>query len=339
MKIDLITQWNTQCGIASYAEFLKRDLEKLDCKVNAHSVKEPLTSNIVHIQFVPDNFKDLKVFSKHLSAYSAIPFYLKLWLTRKKIITTFHETPPRTEKKLIQKIYSRLLYGVICRCSSAIIVHTKAAQTRFGHKKKSYVIPIGCPQIIHANTTACKKQLGLENKQVILAAGFISNHKGFDLAIKALPMLPTDTVLLIAGSLRTTEDEATFEQLKKDAAEKNVHFIIEYPISNVCYGAADVAVLPYTSASESMMLRILASWGIPTLTSDMPVFRELQKEWEAIEIFSSGDTTDFAAKLNSMLADFKLRELLTQKATIMAKQSNWNTIAENHLAIYKKVIT
>jgi len=49
--------------------------------------------------------------------------------------------------------------------------------------------------------------------------------------------------------------------------------------------ATDIAILPYRYATESMMLRLLVAYTIPTITSDLSVFKEVKQEYDCIELF------------------------------------------------------
>ncbi len=164
-----------------------------------------------------------------------------------------------------------------------------------------------------------KQLLGLENKRVLLIFGFISDYKGIEYAIKALPRMVKvfpDSVLVIAGSVlpRLLEVGVTAEPLKLLAREvrmeSNVVFRDFYipPTEHYVYhSAADIVLLPYLSSlgpSAIMMEAFLHD--IPVIASDVDFLREDIANEKTGLLIPPGDSEALAQAVIRLLGDGRL---------------------------------
>lgn len=117
-----------------------------------------------------------------------------------------------------------------------------------------------------------EKLLGLESgKKNILFFGLIRKYKGLDILIDAFKKLPEDYQLIIAG-----EPYGSFEPYQKQIDESGVSQRIKtFPLyirdSEVkkYFCAADVAVLPYRSATQSGISSISYHFEVPMIVTDV----------------------------------------------------------------------
>lgn len=113
----------------------------------------------------------------------------------------------------------------------------------------------------------------------------IAKHKGHDLVVAVLPLLNKEVHLLIAGGTRIKEDMAYYEELKRLAQRHHcidrITFHDHFPITPIIMNVTDIAILPYRHASESLVLRLLIAYKVPTITSDVNVFKEIKQEYVA----------------------------------------------------------
>ena len=110
IKINFITSWNTECGIAETTRFLVTELKKENdiqiniCPVKKSGVRNPFyyikmlknvrKNQITHIQYHGDLFSPfIPGFS--LGYFPMVIFLLKFW-RKNKIITTVHEIDPNS---------------------------------------------------------------------------------------------------------------------------------------------------------------------------------------------------------------------------------------------------
>jgi len=125
--------------------------------------------------------------------------------------------------------------------------------------------------------TEAEKALGIEGEgRNLLFFGLIRPYKGLDILIRAFGLLPEDYRLIIAG-----EPYGSFEEYRKliDASPaKNriyIHtgFVPDAEVKNY-FCAADLAVLPYRSASQSGVRAVACHFGVPLAVTDTGSLRQ-----------------------------------------------------------------
>jgi glycosyltransferase involved in cell wall biosynthesis len=364
--VNLVTAWNKRCGIFAYSVFLSAELRK-DTTLriveipNNHvlspyfvvlGAKTARSHALVHVQFAYGIFSNLKIWKgKRLSAFSAVLFYVGLALGDSYVVTTFHElmSKERTGGSAGGALYSKILNKLIINVSDLIIVHTKEnkklMQTVYDvEESKLKIVPMGILENpTFSNKNESKRKLGLSDKRIIVIPGFISEHKGHDLIIKILPQIDKDVQLVIAGGTRTDEDISYRNELIVLAKQLNcadrITFKDDFPISSTVLNSADIALLPYASASESMALRLLVAYQIPTIASDLPVFLEIYQDYGCMELFKTNDTKDLLEKTQSLLSDETKRRRLMEKCRIMWSATKWSSISAKLVETYMEVFS
>lgn len=125
--------------------------------------------------------------------------------------------------------------------------------------------------------TAAEKKLGLApGKKNILFFGLIREYKGLDILLEAFGKLGDDYQLLIAG-----EPYGSFERYQKiidtlpgkDRIMKDLRYIKDSEVSDY-FSAADVAVLPYRSATQSGISSVSYHFEVPMIVTDVGGLRE-----------------------------------------------------------------
>jgi len=360
--VDFVTTWDSRCGIAVYSKSLVTELRR-DARIRIVRVpdthaftpyffvlgfKTGRSQGFVHVQFAYGIFPELKLGRYGFLAFTALLFYLGLAFGKSQVITTFHEVMETvSSRSRLRLSYLKLLNKMVCTVSDLIIVHTLESRElmvkNYGVSGPSIkVIPMGCYENpLFLDKDACKEELNLSGKKVITIPGFLNEHKGHDLLVDILPLLGEDVHLVVAGGTRT-KDGAVFYEKVKGLAERNhcigrMTFCDDFPIAPVVMNATDVAVLPYRYATESLALRLLIAYRVPTITSDLNVFKEIKREFECIELFGSGDKADLLARLSSLLSDQKRRNLLREQCKKMWTRTKWSSIATEHLETYLEV--
>ena len=77
---------------------------------------------------------------------------------------------------------------------------------------------------------------------------------------------------------------------------------------------------------------------MPTIASDLTAFREVYNEFACLELFDSEDPRDLFEKIQVLLSNQQLRDLLKAKCEDMWNATKWSSIAEKHLEIYCEVL-
>jgi len=359
--INIVTTWKINCGIATYSSFLINHFKK--AQIRLVPISKPHSSNpvfflvsglkagreggIVHIQFEYGIFGRLKLFGHSITGWGVIPFFLSLLLFGKAwVVTTLHEiSPDAYEKFLWKKFLTKFVWGL----SDAVIVHNQRSKeflsSYHGINRKIHVVPMGTyEKPMFLDKDACKEQLGLSGKRVITILGYVNREKGHDMLIDILPSLNPDICLLIAGGPRLKHDELYYKELQTKVHQLGMEqrvtfygFVPEHELSLVL-NASDIAVLPYRSVTESGILRILISYRLPTLTSDVESFREINKKYDCTELFRKNDEADLLKKILFLLDSDKRVAQLTTNCEKVFKETRWSVVAEKHEDLYLEVL-
>ena len=122
-----------------------------------------------------------------------------------------------------------------------------------------------------------ERNLGLEHgKKNILFFGLIRKYKGLDILLEAFGMLPDDYQLIIAG-----EPYGSFAPyssiIERLHGKERIHTILKYiadPDVSDYFSAADVAVLPYRSATQSGISSVSYHFEVPMIVTDVGGLKE-----------------------------------------------------------------
>ena len=111
-------------------------------------------------------------------------------------------------------------------------------------------------------------------------------------------------------------------------------YIKDYEIP-VVLNATDIMLLPYDRVLQSGVLNIAIAYRLPTITSDLPYFREIKEKYDCIEI--AKDELEFMEKIKALLLDETLRRRLTVNCEKYWRENNWEKIAEKYIEVFKRV--
>ncbi len=118
-----------------------------------------------------------------------------------------------------------------------------------------------------------RKMLGVKNANVLLFFGFVREYKGLKYLLEAMPDIvkKTNARLFIVGEF--WQRKSNYLQLiEKLGIKDNVVIVDEYvPDSEVpkYFMASDLLVLPYTSISESGVIRMALNFNLPIISTNV----------------------------------------------------------------------
>ena len=144
-----------------------------------------------------------------------LPF---LEIVNKPIVITFHSILPSPDEKL-----KRVVQEIAKRVSAIIVMTRKGVeilQEDYDVNSKIYIVPHGIPAVTFESQEKEKRNLGLENKIVLLTFGMLSPGKGYEHVIKALPEIvkkEPNILYLIVGE--------THPLVRKGEGEKYRNFL------------------------------------------------------------------------------------------------------------------
>jgi D-inositol-3-phosphate glycosyltransferase len=196
-----------------------------------------------------------------------------------------------------------------------------------------------------------RRSLGLDSAPTVLFVGRIQAHKGTDLAVRSLALMP-DTggarneppVLIIVGGPSGRAGEAELSGLHRLAAElgvaDRVHFIAPQPHDQLArfYRAADVLVMPSRSESFGLVAAEAQACGLPVVASRVGGLRYIIAESESGVLVDDLDPRSFAAALSAVLDHPAFAKRLSQGAIDFARRFSWSVAADRFLELYEGII-
>ena len=122
-----------------------------------------------------------------------------------------------------------------------------------------------------------EERLGLKHgKKNILFFGLIRTYKGLDILLEAFGMLPEDYQLVVAGEPYGSFDkyQEIIDRLPgKDRIHLNLKYIKDSEVSD-WFSVADLAVLPYRSATQSGISSVSYHFEVPMIVTDVGGLKE-----------------------------------------------------------------
>lgn len=372
MKIAYVSTYlPTQCGIATYTDYLihgigkvdptskikiiaeygaapfkQENLEVLSCWDRNENYIEPIIehtkgADVIHIQHEYSIYK----FDNQL------PSVLQgLDPNAKKVITIHCVRPAQfSERGAVDEKFA----AKIARLTDQVIVHLesqKAILERLGiPPEKIHIIPHGT-ELNDEDPKASRKQLGLPvDAKILLMFGFVKKHKCLHVVLKALVEILEkfkDIYLFVAGGLAPTAsqknmDYAVFvgKKIKELGLQKNVIYPNKFfPNEDVPYlfGASDIVLFPYyeedRSASGSFHLAIGAKK--PVVASRIPKFEELKNICDELLVlpYNSSGIAKIAIRL---FKDREFWQYIIDRTDEYRKLTSWRAVAGQHLQLYE----
>jgi glycosyltransferase involved in cell wall biosynthesis len=211
---------------------------------------------------------------------------------------------------------------------------------------KSYVVPIGANVVRQPppgyERETFRAQLGLDGL-VVAYFGLLNASKGVDVLLDAFEPLPQTARLLVIGGSPGASDptnRATAARLEARLARLGERVVrtgyVDDALVSAYLLAADVALLPYADGASARRGSLLAcaEHGLP-IVSTLPVGSAVA---DAVLAVPAGDAEALAAAVLQVHGEPALAERLRTASAALAERVSWPRIAEQHLAVYRRVI-
>ncbi len=269
---------------------------------------------------------------------------------RKKYVLTCHGIPKAPEKSNIAvntffKIYLQTIVKVMAKNAKAVTVVSNALLTECESKnlvnKKTIVVPNSANAILSKVnpdvSSFVEKKYSLENKKVIFAVGRLSESKGFQFLIDAMPTVLAkvpDALALIAGS---GSYKSVLEDLvKKRGLSKSVKLIgwIDDESKACLYEQSEVVVFPSLQEPFGIVLLEALMMHKPVVAFDTPSSVEIIKTDSSL-LVPTGNAEELGCAIIRILTDPTLRNRLIAN-TDNSKILSWKEIADLYVSIYNK---
>ena len=192
-----------------------------------------------------------------------------------------------------------------------------------------------------------EKRLGFKDKVVIGYIGSFANYEGLDLLLEACSLLYKKIgdifrLLLVGdGAMMTTlRQMARFLQI-----EEIITFIgrVSHDEVQDYYSLIDIAPLPRKGYRVCELVSPLKpfeamSSGKVVITSKVKALAEIIDHEKTGLIFETGNSLDLAEKLESVILDNELRNLLGENARKWIEENHsWEVISERVVDVYQKL--
>jgi glycosyltransferase involved in cell wall biosynthesis len=357
IKVAVICNWQTKCGISTYSKYL---VDSLKTKV-----------------------KDLRIFSEVATATTAedgpevdrcwkrgeclLPMIKKVLEWEPDFVIIQHEygifpnafyfmqmmqqldgTPYVVT---LHSVYEHLDKIVYSACIKNIVVHTQPGKdilVNAGNTNQIDVIPHGCVEFpdAHELWNIC------QNPYTIIQFGFGFAYKGVERALDALHHLKNtnqkfENIFYIYLLSENEHTSKIHHQYYKDLMEKinnlglqpNVAIIRKYQpdkMINLYLRLAKLAIFPYLNNpnnnvyAASGAIRIALANKIPVIASESHLFDELHGT-----VPRPADHMGLAAEIDRIFSNGDYRANLISMGQNYIQRNSWDTAADQYLALYK----
>ena len=175
-----------------------------------------------------------------------------------------------------------------------------------------------------------EKRLGLRpGMRNILFFGLIRAYKGLDILIKAFGMLPDGYQLIIAG-----EPYGSFEKYQvliddlpnKDLVYTHLKYIRDSEVTGY-FSAADLAVLPYRSATQSGISSVSYHFEVPMIVTDVGGLRETIGDRGTGIVSNEGSPEAICKEILRYFSDPAIGERCIENIRSEKERLSWHTFA------------
>lgn len=264
---------------------------------------------------------------------------LALWAFEGPIVATFHTSTGKSRALLAA---NPILRPGLERITGRIAVSPAARKTLMRHLGGDCVIiPNGVYVDRFAQAPAHSAWRGTQEHPTLAFLGRMNEpRKGLDVLTAALPEVIArhrGVRLLVAGP-------GQYEEVLRAtpaSARSHVEFLgmVSDEDKASLLASVDLYVAPNTGGESFGIILVEAmSAGATVVASDLPAFDRVLNGGRAGRLFTNGDTTDLAAKLNDLLDDPGQRAQLAARGREYARQFDWSVVGRRVLAVYETVI-
>lgn len=177
-----------------------------------------------------------------------------------------------------------------------VVVLTKADAASFSEQ-----LGLTCEVIYNPLTLEPHGRASFGHKKFLAVGRFSPLHKGFDILIKAFALFAASNDEWCLEIVGEGEEESLYRQLiAQEQLEKRVTICPFTSDIQSHYANASYFVLSSRWEGQPLVLLEAMAHGLPIISSDIPVARELLSENGASVMFANGDVSQLACLLGRM---------------------------------------
>ena len=282
-------------------------------------------------------------------------FYYKL--QRRKIVLTAHNVNAG-KRDANDSLVNRLTLRMQYRLADHIFVHTEALKRElregFDVRESAItVIPFGTNNSVpDTDLTAeqAKRRLGIgKGDRTILFFGHIGPYKGLEFLVAAFQRVvagdPAYRLIIAGKPVRGCEKylEEIRHAIQRGVSGERIIERIEYipdEETEVYFKAADVLVLPYTQVSQSGVLVLGYSFGLPVIATNVGSLGGDIIEGRTGFLCRAADPVALAKTIERYFQSDLFRALDTRRQEIREYASDrysWETVSRMTCAVYEQL--
>ncbi|SMF48476.1 Glycosyltransferase involved in cell wall bisynthesis [Alteromonadaceae bacterium Bs31] len=270
---------------------------------------------------------------------------------RKPIVTTLHTVlaEPEDEYRAVMMRLAGLSDRLIVMSQKAIDL----LQTVYGiDPRKICYIPHGIPDMPFVDPSYYKEKFGVLGKKMLLTFGLLSQNKGIEYALQALPRVIEqfpDIAYIVLGATHPqvlkNEGEAyrlgLQQQVQKLHLEKHVFFqnrFVSLKELTEYLSAADIYITPYDDPAQitSGTLAYAMGTGKPVVSTPYWYAEEMLAEGRG-KLVPFKDADAMGDALIDLLANDEKRHSIRKNAYDYCRDAVWEKVAERYLAVFDEV--
>ena len=364
IKVDMVTTWNSKCGIAEYTRLLCEELEnKIEFNIypnygvdlvrrdesyvkkrswhscfegNINDLIDELkksSSKNIHIQF---NFGFFKLHDLEL--------IINEFCLTKNIIITYHSTKDTIidNKKVSLKNIKNSLNKVVN------VVHQEDDRLlleSYGINKENIkIIPLGQIKYEEREQKEILNKLNINRSLILGSYGFLLPQKGIKeniLAIKELKKNYPDILYILSCAIHEDNISKKYyleckELVEENNLQENVVFVTEFLPNDeamVLLQACDMLLMTYlpTRESASGAIRFCIASLRPIITTKQDIFKEFEDCVYQIENNVPEKIIKAIKELNKNINKHIIRKKMLQKIEL----TSWDNISKKYFDLYK----
>lgn len=269
----------------------------------------------------------------------------------KPFVVTFHTVLPRPSKAQLANVRK------LAKLAQAITVMVGAAVDLlvdvYGiDEKKVVVIPHGVPDIGYTTTKGAKIFLGLGDATIISSFGLLSEGKGYEYAIEAMPSIikrnPKAKLLIIGethpvvlrqqGEVYRRKLERLIKKHKLSRAVKLVNRYLTLGEIIDYLKATDIYITPFLGLEQITSGTLSYAVGAGKVCVSTPYrYAEEVVNGDRGVLVPPKDPEALATAINDLLADPKKCLIMSKKAYAYGRNMIWPSVALRHLDLFEIV--
>lgn len=179
----------------------------------------------------------------------------------------------------------------------------------------------------------------------LLFVGGIEERKGLETLVRAVRLLIeeiSEVEVHIVGGVRKVLYHERIKRLVRDLElDDNVRFLSHLSDEDLMreYAEASVFVLPSKEESQGIVLVEAMATGTPVVATDAGGMPDVVEDGRNGFLVSVGDARAMADRIGVLLGDTELRRTFGAEGRAMAAQYLPERIAEQHLELYRRLLT